>query len=111
MHSFLFWLNLHATVEIQRHFIFNYSCSQAIQTAATKDLWYKASDGVGTETCQQGSHQPIGMNTSIWVHWSGIKPGTTGFDSNLASVLPLSNGYWDKSSGQGTEHLATKTNL
>ena len=70
----------------------------------SEDIWFKASDGLGTETCQQGSRQTIGMNMSIWVHWSGIEPGTTGFDSNLTSVLPLSYGYWDKSSGQGTEH-------
>ena len=39
-----------------------------------------------------------------WVQWSGIEPGTTRFDSNLVSVLPLGYWYWNKSSGQGTEH-------
>ena len=40
---------------------------------------------------------------SNWVPWSGIEPGTTRFDSNLTSVLPLSYEYWNKSSGQSSE--------
>ena len=31
-----------------------------------------------------------------WAQWLGIKPGTTRFDSNLASILPLGYWYWNK---------------